>query len=83
MSVFERLGKSAQNHHGMTLTPDQVREVVFTVQAMQVQIGEQALRADGVTRIAACALSELGGELNIVPDMYAEAEGLLRCSAVV
>lgn len=74
MNVLERLGKSAENNHGLTLEPTQVREVVTVIQAMQMEIASQTVRADGVTRVAAVVLNELGGQVNIVPEMYADAE---------
>ena len=74
MNVFQLLSKSAASGHGRELSPLQVREIVVTLQAMQHEIGSQSMRADGVTRIAAVCLNQLGGTLDIVPDMYAESE---------
>lgn len=72
--ILERLAKSAENNHGLTLSPVHVREIVTIMQAMQSEVHSQQMRADGVTRIASCALNQIGGKLDIVPSMYEEAE---------
>ena len=74
MNVLEGLAKSAENNHGRTLEARQVRELVTIMQAMQMEIGAQQMRADGATRVAAIALNQLGGRLQVVPEMYMEAE---------
>ena len=74
MNVFERLAKSAENRHGLELSARQVQELVATIQAMQLQIANDQGRLEAQTRILAVSLNQIGGALDIAPDLFAEAE---------
>lgn len=74
MNVIERLAKSAQNNHGLEIHPTQVKELVAIIQAMQMQIANDQGRLEAQTRILAVALNQVGGALDIIPDLFAEAE---------
>ncbi len=73
-NVLERLAKSAKNNHGLELFPTQVKEIVTIMQGMQYQIASDQGRTDALTRILAITLNQLGGSLDVHPDLFAEAE---------
>jgi len=74
MNVIQRLAKSAESNHGLQLQPLQVKEVVTILQGMQVQIASDQGRGDALTRILAVTLNQLGGAIDIEPELFADAE---------
>jgi len=74
MNVIERLAKSAGVNHGLTLEPTHVKEVVTILQGMQMQIASDQGRGDALTRILAVTLNQLGGAIDIEPELFADAE---------
>lgn len=75
MNIIEQLVKSANDHHGRTLQPDQVREVVSYLAAMDNQIQVLNGRLDALTRIALLTVSRLGGKVVLQSFEFDEADG--------
>lgn len=76
-NIFERLAKSAENNHGLEIHPTQVRELVATIQAMQMQIANDQGRLEAQTRILAVCLNQIGGALDIPAELFGEAENYI------
>ena len=74
MNVIEMLAKSAQNNHGRSFAPTQIREIVTIMQGMQYQIANDNARLDALTRILAVSLNQQGGALDIDAEVFADAE---------
>jgi hypothetical protein len=74
MNVMEALAQSAKNRHGRTLSERQVQELVTIIQAMQMQIANDQGRLEAQTRILTVALEELGGDLLMPAEDFANAQ---------
>jgi len=74
MNVIEKLAKSAEVNHGLQLQPIHVKEIVTILQGMQMQIASDQGRSDALTRILAVTLNQLGGAIDIEPELFADAE---------
>jgi hypothetical protein len=73
MNVMEQLVKSANQNHGRTLQPAEVRAVVDGFQAMNQQMLVVEGRLDAVTRIVGVMLTRLG-PVAIQPAEFEEFE---------
>ena len=74
MNVIERLAQSAKVNHGLQLEPRNVKEIVTILQGMQMQIAADQGRSDALTRILAVCLNQIGGTIDIEPELFADAE---------
>ncbi len=74
MNIFQLLAKSAENNNGRTLQPQQVREVVTVLQAMQYEIAEGGVRTEALTRFCVVLIDDVGGNLVMDGSDYVEAE---------
>ncbi len=74
MNIIEKLAKSAEVNHGLQLQPTNVKEIVTILQGMQMQIASDQGRSDALTRILAVTLNQLGGAIDIEPELFADAE---------
>ena len=72
--ILQLLAKAAESNHGRQLTPQQVKEVVTILQAMQYEIAASHGRLEAQTRLLSILLNQLGGEIDISADLYVEAE---------
>ncbi len=74
MNIIEKLAKSAEVNHGLQLQPTHVKEIVTILQGMQMQIASDQGRGDALTRILAVCLNQIGGAIDIEPELFADAE---------
>lgn len=74
MNILEKLAKSAENNHGLQLSPVHVKEIVTIMQGMQFQIANDQGRLEAQTRILTVCLNQVGGALDIPSTLFSEAE---------
>ncbi len=74
MNVIEMLVKAANNNHGRTLEPAEVKEVVSSLNAMNNQMETVNSRLDGLTRITTVLIGRLGGKITMQPSEFDEAD---------
>ncbi len=77
INVISLLAKSAEKGRGREFHASQIKEIVTIMQGMQFQIASDQGRSDALTRVLAVALNQLGGAIDIEPDLFVEAENYI------
>jgi len=75
MNIIELLVKAANNNHGRTLQPEQVRETVTYISALNNELQAVNGRLDALTKLMLVALSRLGGKITVQAHEFDEAAG--------